>query len=142
MKSHNRYQKKRVNPIELRKNVWKYIEWCSNKIHKLLKIRVAAQHRLRLQNLLLCNKQWTSQVTFWGKNWSERSECASEPTMWPLYYRHYHFLLSFSPCSLLFSFAVRVKGKIWSNMKLHRLVVCVKDRQSAIFVKAKTDFLT
>ena len=34
------------------------------------------------------------------------------------------------------------KGKVWRKMKLHRLVLHVKDRQSAIFVKAKTDFLT
>ena len=34
------------------------------------------------------------------------------------------------------------KGKVWSKMKLDKLVVCVKDRQSAIFLKAKKDFLT
>jgi hypothetical protein len=35
-----------------------------------------------------------------------------------------------------------IKGKVRSNMKLHREVICVKDRQSAISVKAKRDFLT
>jgi hypothetical protein len=34
------------------------------------------------------------------------------------------------------------KGKVWSKMKLHRLVLCVKDWQSAIFVRAQKDFLT
>ena len=36
----------------------------------------------------------------------------------------------------------KLKGKVWSKMKLHRLVVSVKDRKSAIFLKAKKDFLT
>ena len=35
-----------------------------------------------------------------------------------------------------------IKGKVWSKMKLHRLVVCAKDRQYAIFLKDKKDFLT
>ena len=29
-----------------------------------------------------------------------------------------------------------LKGKVWSKRKLPRLVLCVKDRQSAIFLKA------
>jgi hypothetical protein len=29
-----------------------------------------------------------------------------------------------------------LKGEVWSKMKLHRLLLCVKDRQSAIFLKA------
>ena len=33
------------------------------------------------------------------------------------------------------------KGKVWSKMRLDRLVVYVKDRQTAIFFKAKNDFL-
>ena len=40
-----------------------------------------------------------------------------------------------------FSFFLVVKGKVWSKMKVHRLVVSVKYRQSAIFLKEKTDFL-
>jgi hypothetical protein len=35
-----------------------------------------------------------------------------------------------------------LKVKVWSKMKLHSMVLCIKDRQTAIFVKAKKDFLT
>ena len=35
-----------------------------------------------------------------------------------------------------------VKGKVWSKMKLERMVVNVKDRQLAIFLKVKKEFLT
>ena len=43
---------------------------------------------------------------------------------------------------VLMHFNNQVKGKVWSKTELHRLVLCIKDRQSAIFVKAKQDFLT
>ena len=33
-----------------------------------------------------------------------------------------------------------VKGRVWSKMKLNTMVLCVKDRPSAIFLKAKKDF--
>jgi hypothetical protein len=34
-----------------------------------------------------------------------------------------------------------LKGKVWSKMKLHRLAIYVKDRQSTIFLKAHSNFV-
>ena len=35
-----------------------------------------------------------------------------------------------------------LKGKVWSKIELHRLVLCVKERQSVTFLKTKKYFLT
>ena len=125
MKSHNSYQKKRVNPIELRKNCLKIYRLVFKQNTQIVKNKCCCATQAPPSKFVTMLQTMEDPSDFLGlsasaegKNWSERSECASEPTMCPLNYRHYHFLLSFSPCSLLFSFADRVKCKIWSKMKL------------------------